>query len=212
MLVFATAHSEHVGFSRHCGVTITRRAKRIAVTRHVLNSVVVVLGLFALVGGIGIYSGHLKVRPFLSGSVRPVAQPGDLVVVKQTPTSTLHVGEVVAFYPPGVTVGAPCMHRIVTLSRTGSVTAITTKGDANNVADPWGPVTVRGTSTDRLAYVIPKLGFVSVWAHNIAHNPRSLFLTLGRCIVLVFGIQRLFGKPGTKDDHVSGCQQLAGDK
>ena len=162
------------------------------------NIALAVLTIAAVGLGLGVHYGHVNAQPVLSGSMRPVAQPGDLVFVKSTPTASLHVGEVIALYPPGVTGGAPYMHRIVTLSRAGSVTTITTRGDANNVADPWGKVALRNATTDRLVYVVPKMGFVSVWVHNIVHNTRSLVLILAGCLVLILGAYRL---PWGKGDH-----------
>ncbi len=166
-----------------------------------LSALLVLLALSAVTVIALIRIDHLQLEPALSGSMRPVFRPGDLVVAKQTSTSTLHVGEVIAFYPPGTT-GSPVMHRIVTLTPTATGPKITTKGDANNVADPWGAVTLASPSTYRLVNVVPKLGFVSVWAHNLAASRRALLLIGSGVLLLAVAASSLRGSlRGASDDH-----------
>ena len=43
------------------------------------------------------------------------------------------------------------MHRIMTIQRKNGKTLITTKGDANNVKDPWGRIGLQGAWADRLS-------------------------------------------------------------
>ncbi len=160
--------------------------------------VLLALGLVSVIALIRI--DHLQLEPALSGSMRPVFQPGDLVVAKQTSTSSLHVGEVVAFYPPNGST-TPIMHRIVTLTRVNGATKITTKGDANNVTDPWGAVTLRGTATYRLVDVVPKLGFVSTSAHKFAASRRALLLIGSGVLLLAVAASSLRHPRSATDDH-----------
>jgi len=159
----------------------TRRVFRVIEVLFTAILVLLALGAVTVIALIRV--DHLQLEPALSGSMRPAFQPGDLVVAKETSTSSLHVGDVIAFYPPGDT-ASPYMHRIVSLTPTSTGPKITTKGDANNVADPWGAVTLTSPSTYRLVTVVPKLGFVSVWAHDLAASRRALIL-IGSGLLLV---------------------------
>ena len=141
--------------------------------------------------GMAVRTGHLNLQPVLSGSMRPTFQPGDLLATWRVPISSLHVGEVIAFVPPGKNYEE--MHRIVALKRVGAKTTITTRGDANHGRnDPWGPVALQGKSVYRLAVIIPKLG----WASQI---PRGIILP-----VLLIGAGLIFA--------VSGLTNLRGSR
>jgi len=167
----------------------------------VASALLVLLALSAVTVIALIRIDHLQLEPALSGSMRPVFQPGDLVVAKQTSTRTLRVGEIVAFYPPNGTT-TPVMHRIVTLTPTATGPKITTKGDANNVTDPWGVVTLRSPSTYRLVDVVPRFGFVSVWAHNFAASKRALLLIGSGVLLLVVAASSLReASRSATDDH-----------
>jgi signal peptidase len=168
----------------------TRRVRHVVQVFFSALLVLLALGLVTSIALIRI--DHLQLEPALSGSMRPVFQPGDLVVAKKTSTSSLHVGEVVAYYPPnGAT--TPVMHRIVSLTQTPTGPKITTKGDANSVADPWGAVTLINPATYRMVDVVPKLGFVSTWAHNLAASKRGLLLIGSGVLFLAVAASSLRG-------------------
>ncbi len=174
--------------------------RRVRHVVQVLFSALLALVALGLVTSIALVRiDHLQLEPALSGSMRPVFQPGDLVVAKKTSTSSLHVGEVVAFYPPnGAT--TPVMHRIVSLTQTPTGPKVTTKGDANNAADPWGAVTLINPSTYRMVDVVPKLGFVSTWAHNLAASKRGLLLIGSGALLLAVAAISLRGAARSATD------------
>jgi signal peptidase I len=160
------------------------------ILRWVINLVLVSLALLVVAVGVGVRTGNVHLDPVLSGSMRPIA-PGDLAVTRRVPTSSLQVGDVIVFYPPGET-ATPKMHRIVTLARAGAVTTVTTKGDANNAVDPWGPVTLRDTSAYRLAAVVPKVGWVPIWITHIpGHGGRATLLIVAGLLIAFVGLRVL---------------------
>ena len=60
-------------------------------------------------------------------------------------------------------------HRVVSIRRRTGTHAglwITTRGDANNVDDPWGSVRVLGSTVWVVRAVVPGVGFLSVWLRN----------------------------------------------
>jgi len=163
-----------------------RRPRRRVVTLLIVLSALVVVSV-----GLTMRVEHLQLEPVLSGSMRPVARPGDLVVAEKTRTTSLRVGDVVAFYPPGAT-GSPVMHRIVSLTRAGGTTTITTKGDANTRLDAWGQIRLASASTYRMVGTVPKLGFVSVWFNrSTVRTGRGLLLILAGLLVLAMGVLSL---------------------
>ena len=120
-----------------------------------LTSLIVALGVVAVGIGILVLVANLHFQTVTSGSMRPTISPGDVAVTEAVSVSSLKVGDVIVFYPPGVT-AEPVMHRIVSLDNG----LIKTRGDANNVDDPW-QVTLRGTTAYQMVAVVPFLGWLT---------------------------------------------------
>jgi signal peptidase len=118
------------------------------------TGLLVAAGVAVLAAGIGFRAADFHVQTVLSGSMRPTVSPGDLAITQGVPMSSLRAGDVIVFTPPTETQSV--LHRIA--SREGNV--ITTKGDANSVADPWH-ATLTGATGYRLVLVVPYLGWLS---------------------------------------------------
>jgi signal peptidase len=149
------------------------------VIRRVGGVVLVVLALAALGAAVAVHLGRLSLQPALSGSMRPVFQPGDLVVTQPEPVSSLRQGQVIEFVPPGKT--QPYMHRVTRLTQIGAATYIVTKGDANRVADPWGRISLRTSTVYKMTAVIPKLG----WLVTIPRGTLMLVLLVPAGLILL---------------------------
>jgi signal peptidase I len=119
-----------------------------------LTALIVAFGIAAVGIAIIVFVAHLHFQTVTSGSMRPTISPGDVAVTEVVSVSSLKVGDVIVFYPPGVT-AEPVMHRIVSI--TDGV--IKTRGDANNVEDPW-QITLAGTTAYRMVAVVPFLGWL----------------------------------------------------
>ncbi|NPC97110.1 signal peptidase I [Nocardioides sp. zg-DK7169] len=91
----------------------------------------------------------------LTGSMAPVHDPGDIVVVRPAAAEDLRVGDVITFE---AVEGEPRLitHRIAALVGAGGRPAFLTRGDANPVADPEPVLAeqVRG----RVWYAVPQVG------------------------------------------------------
>ena len=120
----------------------------------VITGLMVVAAVAILAGGIAFRLGDFHVQTVLSGSMRPTVSPGDLAITQGVPESSLQVGDVIVFTPPSE--ARPVLHRIASLE--GDV--ITTKGDANSVADPWR-LTLHGPTQYRLVFVVPLMGWLT---------------------------------------------------
>ena len=85
--------------------------------------------------------------PILTGSMRPIAQPGDVYVTRLVPADSLKVGDVIAVN--NQVTGVYYSHRITEIRPMNNILRITTKGDANALEDrdpfmasPQGEVSV----------------------------------------------------------------------
>ena len=107
-----------------------------------------------------------------TGSMRPTIEPGDLVAVADVDPSELTTGDIVTY----ATETDLVTHRVVGFTANDGEQRIILQGDANNTPDePIEPEQVRG----KVAYTIPKLGFVKEW---VAGN----LLLLGGGLVLLW--------------------------
>ena len=122
--------------------------------RRLLDVLLLAAGVAILAAGIAFRAGDFHVQTVVSGSMRPTVSPGDLAIVQGVPIGSLRTGDVIIVNPPNDP--RPVLHRIT--ARDGDV--ITTKGDANSVADPW-QLTLRGANGYRLVFVVPYLGWLT---------------------------------------------------
>ncbi len=119
---------------------------------------------FFLIVGIVPYTGLYRSMTVLSGSMKPSFWAGDLVLVREAPTSEIGVGDVVVYRIP---VGDHHVeaHRI---SRVMSRDPFTfrSKGDANAEEDPW-TAEVPSAKIAHVVTVIPYAG----WVVNVLRKP-----------------------------------------
>lgn len=164
-----------------------RRSKRRWVSA-VATGLVMAIAAVVVGAAVLVYVFHPRFDTVLTGSMRPGIQPGDVVMVRAVPTDELKVGDVIAYLPPAHT--TPVLHRIVSIDSSGLVT----KGDANNVADPWGKVGTDSATTLRLVWVIPKVGL-------IAHDRSTIYLGAGALLIAAVALTVLTHKrSGNGDD------------
>jgi signal peptidase len=137
--------------------------------------------------GAGIMLLHLQLSPVLSGSMRPGIQPGDLVVTEPIRIADLEVGDVISFFPPESTDGV--LHRLVSITERFDGTWITTKGDANAEADPWGEIRLRGELAWRVAATVPAVGFVPIWTQGL-RGPLLVLTGVVLAFTSLFAVRR----------------------
>src|ERR1700683_1987870 len=129
--------------------------------------------------------GGWKDLDVLTGSMRPAIRPGALVLIHRVPLNSIHPGNVVTYVNPHDT-SELITHRVTGISKTGPVTMITVKGDANTVADPPFP---GGQIKGRVATIIPAARRIL----NIIQNPfgRALLVILPALLVIWTEIRTL---------------------
>ena len=141
-----------------------------------LTLLIVVVGLAAVGIGVLVYVDNLHFQTVTSGSMRPTASPGDVAVTEVVPVSSLKVGDVIVFFPPG-RVAEPVMHRIVSLDNG----VIKTRGDANSVEDPW-QITLSGATAYRMVAVVPFVGW-------LGELQRPALIVAGLLLLLAIAIE-----------------------
>lgn len=115
--------------------------------------------------------GLFQVETVLSGSMEPVFEPGDLLVVVPEPLTAVRAGQVLSFHAP--TPGHRVeTHRVVRVLNPGPHPVIVTKGDANSAPDPWH-ARLHGTTAWRMVAVVPHAGAAiralrRPWVHVVA--------------------------------------------
>ena len=104
--------------------------------------------------------GVFPIKPFLvpSGSMVPVINPGDVVLIAPVNAEAIKVGEIIEYR--NVKENINIVHRVIQINGNASNLSFITKGDANNSPDP-DPVTTQAVM-GREFFVIPKIGWVSV--------------------------------------------------
>lgn len=119
--------------------------------------------IIAIIGVVMIWfaTGALPFKPIVvaSGSMEPVFYPGDIVVVDKMPASSVKVGEIVEYRNQQEKINI--VHRVIDVEGSGNQESFIFKGDANQSPDinPVAPQAIEG----RVVFVIPKLGWVSLY-------------------------------------------------
>jgi signal peptidase len=118
----------------------------------------------------GLLFGALMVVPALfgiqryvivSGSMTGTYDRGSVVFDQVVPVASLKAGDVITYRPPaGAGPDHLITHRIAAITTdTSGVRVFRTKGDANQVADPW-TFTLQGREQARVVAGVPYAGYV----------------------------------------------------
>ena len=164
---------------------------------HRLMTLVMLLA-FVLVGTtvVGQAVGWWRLDVVLSGSMRPTFAPGDLLILKSEPLSNVRVGQILAFVPPGKNYVET--HRVIQVQRIKGQTIVRTKGDANNIADPWRAV-LDPPKVWYVDHVVPHAGFITEWAKSKGARIGVIAIFVG--LFLVYAIGRIWRRQDPPEDE-----------
>src|SRR5256712_2904232 len=154
---------------------------------------VLVLAVIALVGlGLLPRTGWYRPVTVLSGSMRPVFAPGDMVVVTREPVRDVRVGQMISYRIP---IGDHHVqtHRVIAIVHGGAHPSVRTKGDANAGPDPW-VARLNGPTAWRVRAVLPKLGWVVFWLRTPLIE--KLTVVLAPILLGLLGLLRIWGAEG----------------
>jgi signal peptidase len=132
---------------------LARRVIRVGTT--LLLAAGVLLGALMVVPAIAGIQRYVIV----SGSMTGTYDRGSVVFDQVVPVSELKVGDVITYKPPGDSgIDHLVTHRIANITTDHGVRVFRTKGDANQVADPW-TFTLSNPTQARVIAGIPYVGF-----------------------------------------------------
>jgi len=148
-----------------------------------MKLVVICLLLMAAIGAAiyvmpSIITGSTKFLIVLSGSMSPIMNTGDLVVVTPVDSGNINVGDIIAYTPPGVknviyyntsrvkNDNVIVTHRVVEIIEDDDEGDLSfgTKGDANEDADPY--TVVVSDLVGKATFVIPFIGYFFHYARG----------------------------------------------
>ncbi len=140
-----------------------------------------VAAISALVG-VALLLAFLGYQPMVvrSGSMVPRLGIGDVVIADWIPVEQIHRGEIVTFNS-AIGVSGTVTHRVQTVSVSGDVVNVVTKGDANAGSEQWSAR--RGTLVGQVVLTVPRVGEVLVVLG--ASTARTLLLAASGAIALL---------------------------
>lgn len=153
----------------------------------------VVLAFLALV--VGPRTGRYHVSVVLSGSMRPAWHAGDVLVTTPQAAREVRVGQAISFNAP--VDGRPSVtHRVIEVLERGPHPVVRTKGDANDAADPWGPVRLTGDTVGVVRGRVPRLG----WALQALNGRVAALLTglVAPLLLLVLALRQIWRDPARR--------------
>jgi signal peptidase I len=105
-------------------------------------------------------AGVLPFKPsaIQTGSMKPVIEPGDVVIVAKVPSSAIKLGDIIEYR--NVEDKINIVHRVIEVRGKGERLAFITKGDNNNTPD-FDPVPSQNV-IGRVITDVPKIGFISM--------------------------------------------------
>jgi signal peptidase len=103
--------------------------------------------------------GLFPVQPttIISGSMRPVLDVGDIVIIAKVPASTIETGDIIEFREAE---GVTTVHRVVGIDDSGGQTVFITQGDANS--EPDANSVLPDNVVGKVVFDIPKIGWAAI--------------------------------------------------
>jgi signal peptidase I len=145
----------------------------------------VLLAMTFLAGALGGY----RVLLVSSGSMRPTLQVGDVVLSGSVAPADLRPGELVTFSDPALA-GRSVTHRVVDVRRSGRSVTVTSRGDANLVAETWSVPS--GSSVGR---AVAHLRGPGVWLLRLRSGPvRAAGVMLLAVLLGGLGLRRIWAR------------------
>lgn len=119
-----------------------------------------------------------KPMSVLTGSMRPVLEPGDMIVVKELSPKEIKVGDVITYR---VNEKSLVTHRVVEIVNKDNQLLFKTKGDANNVED--SKLVTTEQLIGLLVLNIPNGGYITHWIRS----PIGIIVLIILPIILLLG-------------------------
>jgi len=104
--------------------------------------------------------GYFGVQPTViySGSMQPVVDIGDIVIISDVSTDSIKEGDIIQFKNTNISI--PILHRVYKIDEKGDTKLFITKGDANN--DPDTDPIISNQIMGKAIFTIPKIGWIPI--------------------------------------------------
>jgi signal peptidase I len=129
-----------------------------------------------------------------SPSMTPHIPVGAAIAATPVPADDVHIGDVIVFQAPDS--DHLTVHRVVEIGRSDGERTFVTKGDANDVADPWD-LRLDGETVHRVDHVVPHVGRALAVLHG--REVRLALLALGALLFLGTGLRAIWGRAGSDE-------------
>lgn len=134
-----------------------------------------------------------KASVIASGSMTPALNVGDIIITTPVDSVKIDVGDVIEY--KRARNNAPIVHRVIEIEAVDNTLLFTTMGDANNVKDD--PV-VAPAQVFKMVYVIPKIGWVSIFMKNLIFTLVTYFsknpIHIVPALFLLYLVNLIYGK------------------
>lgn len=151
------------------------------------------LGLM-LVLGILPHLGVYRTATVLSGSMRPVFGPGDMIFVTPERLRDVRVGQVITYKIPVLDHHVES-HRVVRILQRGDEPVVVTKGDANRLPDPWN-AQLHGRVVWVERFSVPMLGRLVLWLRSPLFHDLTVFVL--PILLAAYGLRRIWRTPSNQ--------------
>lgn len=115
----------------------------------------------------------------LSGSMQPLLDPGDMIIVRDTNPQDVKVGDVITYLVDSKTL---VTHRVIDIFEENGDKSFKTQGDANNTADP--NLVSSSNLVGKLSFNIPYGGYVA----SFAKSPKGFILFIIFPTIILIGL------------------------
>jgi signal peptidase len=133
-----------------------------------LINIGIALLIFCVIQGIlyaalGVFPPY---RVISSGSMEPVYHEGDIIFIKETPSQSIDIGDIVVFEARNGDI--PIVHRVVDIVKENGTLYFVTKGDNNPFPDSYySPGIPESRVIGTPVLKIPKIGWISLFLRRI---------------------------------------------
>ncbi len=127
----------------------------------------------------------------LSGSMRPMLEPGDMIVTKKVASENIVIGDVITYQVDNNTL---VTHRVINTLQENGIYRFQTQGDANNVEDQQ--LVESANIVGAYVFKIPKGGYIA----NFTRSPIGFIALIILPVLLLLGgeIKKLLFEPDKK--------------
>jgi len=151
-----------------------RRSIGYRIWRLVTGMLLIVVTVTSVVGMIFVIHDRVGFSPVLSPSMVPTFAPGDLIITRSEPATSMRVGQIVALPIPGAP-GQRYVHRLISVGVKDGKPLVRTKGDANPAPEPFA-LRVTSKNVPLVIASVPKMGRLSLITRR--STPRLILIAL----------------------------------